>query len=54
MQEVIEAFAKKIEIEDTKILKFLDNCVEEKKHKSEKIFSKSDLETIFNMIKDEE
>ena len=54
MQEVIEAFAKKIEIEDTKILKFLDHCVEEKKHKSEKIFSKSDLETIFNMIKDEE
>jgi hypothetical protein len=54
MQEVIESFASKIQIEDNAILKFLDKCVEEKKHKSEKTFSKSDLETIFNMIKDEE
>ena len=52
MQEVIEAFAKRIEIEDNKIIKFLDECVEAKKQKSKKSFSKSDVESIFNMIED--
>lgn len=54
MQEVIEAFAKRIEIEDNKMLKFLDEVVEEKKQKANKSFSKSDVESIFNMIEDEE
>ena len=54
MQEVIEAFAKRIEIEDNKILKFLDDVVEEKKQRSNKSFSKSDVESIFNMIEDED
>ena len=50
MQEVIEAFAKRIEIEDSKMLKFLDDVVEQKKQKANKNFSKSDVESIFNMI----
>ena len=54
MQEVIEAFAKRIEIEDNKIMKFLDDVVETKKQKAKKIFSKSDVESIFSMIEDEE
>jgi len=54
MQEVVEAFAKRIEIEDNKMLKFLDDVVEEKKQKSNKSFSKSDVESIFNMIEDED
>ena len=53
MQEVIEAFAKRIEIEDNKIIKFLDEVVETKKQKSKKSFSNSDVESIFNMIEDE-
>ena len=54
MQEVVEAFAKRIEIEDNKMLKFLDDCVEAKKHKDKKNFSKSDVESIFSMIEDED
>jgi len=54
MQEVIEAFAKRIEIEDNKILKFLDDVVESKKHKAKKSFSKSDVESIFSMIEDKD
>lgn len=54
MQEVIEAFAKRIEIEDNKMLKFLDDVVEEKKQRSNKSFSKLDVESIFNMIEDKE
>lgn len=54
MQEVIEAFAKRIEIEDNKMLKFLDDVVEEKKQRSNKSFSKSDVESIFSMIEEED
>lgn len=54
MQEVIEAFAKRIQIEDNKMLKFLDEVVEEKKQRSGKDFSKSDIDSIFNMIEDED
>jgi len=54
MQEVVEAFAKRIEIEDNKIMKFLDDVVEDKKHKAKKNFSNSDVESIFSMIEDED
>ena len=54
MQEVVEAFAKRIEIEDNKIMKFLDDVVEAKKHKAKKSFSNSDVESIFSMIEDED
>lgn len=54
MQEVIEAFAKRIEIEDNKMIKFLDEVVEQKKQKANKNFSSSDIDSIFNMIEDEE
>jgi len=54
MQETIEAFAKRLEIEDNKMLKFLDEVVEEKKQKAGKVFSKTDVESIFNMIEDED
>lgn len=53
MQEVIEAFARRIQIEDNKMMKFLDDVVEEKKHKAEKTFTRSDVESIFNMIEDD-
>ena len=48
MQEVV------IEVEDNKIMKFLDDVVEAKKHKAKKSFSKSDVESIFSMIEDED
>ena len=54
MQEVIEAFAKRLQIEDNKMLKFLDEVVEEKKQKSNKTFSKSDVDSIFSMIEEED
>jgi phosphoribosylformylglycinamidine (FGAM) synthase-like amidotransferase family enzyme len=54
MQEVIEAFAKRIEIEDSKMVKFLDEVVEQKKQKANKNFSSSDIDSIFNMIEDED
>ena len=54
MQEVIESFAKRIEIEDNKILKFLDDVVEQKKQQTNKSFSKTDVESIFNMIEEED
>jgi len=54
MQEVIEAFAKRLQIEDNKMIKFLDEVVEEKKQKANKSFSKSDVDSIFDMIEDEE
>ena len=54
MQEVVEAFAERIEIEDNKMIKFLDAVVEAKKHKVKKSFSKSDVEDIFSMIEDED
>ena len=54
MQEVVEAFAKRIEVEDSKMIKFLDEVVEQKKQKAKKDFSKSDIESIFNMIEEEE
>ena len=54
MQEVVEAFVKRIEIEDNKIMKFLDDVVEAKKHKAKKNFSNSDVESIFSMIEDKD
>ena len=54
MQEVVEAFAKRIEIEDNKIMKFLDDVVEAKKHKAKTSFSNSDVESIFSMIEDKD
>lgn len=54
MQEVIEAFARRLQISDAKMLKFLDEVVEEKKQKANKTFAESDIEAIFNMIEEEE
>jgi mevalonate kinase len=54
MQEVVEAFAKRLQIEDNKMLKFLDEVVEEKKQKTNKTFSKSDVNSIFDMIEDKD
>ena len=54
MQEVVESFAKRIEIEDNKIMKFLDDVAEAKKHKAKKNFSNSDVESIFSMIEDKD
>ena len=54
MQEVIEAFAKRIEIEDNAILKFLDQVLENKKHKTHQKFSKSDINSIFDMLEEDD
>jgi hypothetical protein len=54
MQEVIEAFAKRIEIEDNKMMKFLDDVVDEKKNKAKKNFSRSDVDSIFNMLEEDD
>jgi len=54
MQEVVEAFANRMQIEDNKMLKFLDEVVEEKKQKANKAFTKSDVESIFNMIEEDD
>ena len=48
MQELVEDKL------SSKMLKFLDEVVEEKKQKSSKVFSKTDVESIFNMIEDED
>jgi len=54
MQEVIEEFVQKILAENPVILKFLDEVLENKKNKSEKKLSKLDVETIFNLLEDED
>jgi len=50
MQEVFEDFVQHILAEDPKILRMLDQLSDDKKNKVEKKFSKQDVESIFDLI----
>jgi len=55
MQEVLESFASKIELEDKKILSFLDQVKEEKLDKqSTKTFNKKQISDLFNILEDQD
>ena len=54
MQEVVESFAQKILIEDNRILKFLDQVVEDKKNNTKKNFTNSDIKTIFDILEEDD
>jgi mevalonate kinase len=50
MQEVFEDFVQHILAEDPKIIRMLDQLSDDKKNKVEKKFSKQDVESIFDLI----
>lgn len=50
MQEVFEEFVQQILAENPQILKMLDQVEEDKKNKTEKRFSKQDVESIFDIL----
>lgn len=50
MQEVFEEFVQYILAEDPKIIRMLDQLSDDKKNKVEKKFSKQDVESIFDLI----
>jgi len=52
MQEVVEEFVQRILSEHPHIMKLLDEVAESKKNKTEKKFSKSDVESIFSLLED--
>ena len=54
MQEVVEEFVQRILSENPQIIKILDEVAENKKNKQQKKFSKSDIESIFNILEDED
>jgi hypothetical protein len=55
MQEVLENFASKIELEDKKILSFLDQVKEEKLDKQNtKTFNKKQINDLFNILEDQD
>jgi len=54
MQEVVEEFVQRILADNPQIIKLLDEVAENKKHKTQKKFSKSDVESIFSLLEDED
>ena len=54
MQEVVEEFVQRILAGNPHILKLLDEVAENKKKKSEKRFSKSDVDSIFNLLEEDD
>ena len=54
MQEVVEAFVQKIGIKHPHMIKFLDEVVENKKNKTLKKFSKNDVNSIFEILEDDD
>jgi len=50
MQEVFEEFVQYILAEDPKIIRMLDQLSDDKKNKVEKKLSKQDVESIFDLI----
>ena len=54
MQEVVEEFVQRVLAEDPHILKLLNEVAENKKNKTQKKFSKSDVESIFSILEDED
>ncbi len=54
MQQVFAAFAKRVGLESTDMIRFLDQIASEKGVKTlKKKYSKSDIDTIFSMIEDD-
>ncbi len=54
MQEVVEEFVQRILAGNPQILKLLDEVAENKKQKTEKTFSKSDVESIFDLLEEDD
>lgn len=52
MQEVVEEFVQRILSGNPQILKLLDDVAENKKQKADKRFSKSDVESIFDLLEE--
>ena len=50
MQEVVEEFANRIATDHPHMIKLLDEVVENKKHKARKKFTKSDVESIYDLL----
>ena len=53
MQEVVEEFVQRVLAGNAQILKLLDEVAENKKHKTEKRFSKSDVESIVDLLEED-
>ena len=54
MQEVVEEFVQRILAGNPQILKMLDDVAENKKQKTEKSFSKSDVQSIFDLLEEDD
>ena len=54
MQEVVEEFVQRILAENPHIIRLLNEVSENKKNKTQKKFSKSDVESIFSILEDED
>ena len=54
MQEVVEEFVQRILADDVYIIRLLDEVANNKKHKTEKKFSKADVESIFSLLEDDD
>ena len=54
MQEVVEEFVQRILAEDPYIMRLLDEVADNKKNKTEKRFSKSDVDSIFSLLEEDE
>ena len=52
MQEVVEEFVQRILAENPQILKLLDEVAENKKQRTEKKFSNTDVESIFDLLEE--
>lgn len=54
MQEVVEEFVQRILAGNPQVLKMLDEVAENKKQKTSKSFSKSDVESIFDLLEEDD
>ena len=54
MQEVIEAFANRVARESNDMVRMMDQLVKDKQVKSVKKYTKTDVESIFNMLEEED
>ena len=54
MQEVVEEFVQRILAGNPQVLKMLDDVAENKKQKTAKSFSKSDVDSIFDLLEEDD
>ena len=54
MQEVIEAFATRVSRESNDMMRMMDQLVKDKQVKAVKKYTKTDVESIFNMLEEED